>query len=422
MNLENTNKYLNSKFFTILGLLAVFAVALLFVYGVTTERESRLQNVTHEITQKYAPQQVISGLYIFEESYISSGDEILTFTTESKKYIQPENLNIEIVSTSDSKSRGIFEVPIYTADVKITAEFPPSTQNSTRTLKLYSNGINNIRDIKTSSNLNTFQSTSQHLEQQVYSNGNSKYEISFQITGTKKLSIVPTGLNNNIQITSDWTTPSFSGNTLPISSDINSQGFIANWDIQNPDFFIDEWELDIYQEAIDDRYISTTDHEIGFIQFQENNIYAKTTKSIKYGIFVIGLVFFSFFIVEIFSGQKVNNLQYILIGLSLVIYYSLLLSLGEIIGFALAYLIASLATILLNTFFATLLLKSTKYGLCITSILTTIYLSIFALLQTTQYTLLLGSILAYLIVMISMLASYYINFDNLKNTLNQSNV
>lgn len=396
MNLENTNKYLNGKFFTILGLLAVFAIALLFVYGITIEREGRLKSVTQEIEQKYAAQQIITG-------------PILKTTNGTNIY--PTTLNIEVKTNSDSKSRGIFEVPIYSAEVEITGSFPITDPDQIESLDIKATDTQKISNITNTNNRSTFRlvnNTTDTISQPTLNNTQRNFNISFDIIGTKSLKFITNGEKNTLSINSDWKTPSFQGLYLPSSSEITQDGFTANWEhTQASDF--------------QNKYIDPS-NAIGYDMFQVNNIYSKTVKSIKYGIVVIALVFFSFFIVEIFSGQRVNNLQYILIGLSLVVYYSLLLSLGEIIGFTLAYLLASMATILLNTFFATLLLKKSKYGLSIASILTVIYLSIFALLQTTQYTLLLGSILAYLIIMVSMIASYYINFDKLKNSLNQSNV
>lgn len=386
---QANSSYINSKIKTILGLLVLFSIGLGLVYGLTLERKNRQLNVVNEIQSTYGSTHTIKSPF---------------FTSQSNPSlrIHPKNLNINVSSTHQERSRGIFKVPVYTADVIMTGNFSSSekriythltTSNTKDILKDPQITINNTTKKATKTETNIYK-TSNTLPAQI----NHNFTIKFQIQGTKELffDINPDSKNNNIQINSSWPYPSFQSPMGTSSSQINQNGFTAEWNFTN-------------QRLIDPSNL------IGYKLFEPNDIYTKTDRSIKYGICVIALVFFSFMIVELLSGTKVNNIQYILVGLSLIVYYSLLLSLAEIIGFNLAYLLASAATISLNSTFVKLIIKRSKYSLAIGGLLSIIYSLIFLLLQTTQYTLLLGSISAYTIIGASMFATHFINLDESKN-------
>lgn len=399
MNLDRKMSYINSKVLTILGLLALFSIALFFVYSINQGRQSRQNQVVQEIQEKYAFSQTITAPYIETTSFFGLDKNIYT----------PEEIDINVETTTEIKSRGIFKVPVYTSQVTMTGEFNlPADANGT--LNIYSSDYQNISNLKNSFNTRTFNPKELQrasdapglYQQQIISDQpNQEFQITFEVKGSQQLQFVPTSQDTTLTINSNWSSPSFIGYKLPDQSNITSDGFTATWNTKAAETTLSELS----------KQGDFMDESIGFVLYQPNDIYTKTTRSIKYGIFVIALVFFSFLAVEILSGKKVNNLQYILIGLSLVIYYSLLLSLGEIIGFTIAYIIASLSTIFLNTAFTKLILKKFRYSLSITAILSAIYIMVYLILQTTKYTLLIGSISAYLIIAVSMLATYFMDFE-----------
>ncbi|MGP8846899.1 inner membrane CreD family protein, partial [Enterobacter hormaechei] len=76
--------------------------------------------------------------------------------------------------------------------------------------------------------------------------------------------------------------------------------------------------------------------------------YQLTDRATKYAILLIVLTFMSFFVLESMTSLRLHPMQYLLVGLSLVMFYLLLLALSEHIGFTAAWITASLVGALMN--------------------------------------------------------------------------
>jgi inner membrane protein len=139
--------------------------------------------------------------------------------------------------------------------------------------------------------------------------------------------------------------------------------------------------------------------------------YQQTTRTSKYAILIILLTFISLFLTELIGKQKVHVFNYILIGVSMIIYYILLLSFSEQIGYTAAYLVASAATIALISTFIASLLKNSKAAILFAFILTLFYTFIYIIIQLEDYALLMGSIALFIIVATLMYFSRKINWD-----------
>jgi inner membrane protein len=120
--------------------------------------------------------------------------------------------------------------------------------------------------------------------------------------------------------------------------------------------------------------------------------YQKTMRSVKYAILCILLTFTAFFLIETNNKKSVHPVQYALIGFALVLFYTLLLSFSEYIGFNGAYAIATAATVALVTWFVKGILQSTKLSVLLSLLLVLLYSYVFTILQLQDYALLLGSV------------------------------
>ena len=139
--------------------------------------------------------------------------------------------------------------------------------------------------------------------------------------------------------------------------------------------------------------------------------YAKTNRSVKYAILFIGLTFALFFIAELLQKSPVHPVQYVLIGLALVIFYTLLLSIGEFTGFNLAYLIAAGATVLLIGLYSRSLFPSVKTSLALSAFLGMLYGFIYVLIQLEDTALLAGSIGLFVLLALAMYFSKRISWQ-----------
>lgn len=66
----------------------------------------------------------------------------------------------------------------------------------------------------------------------------------------------------------------------------------------------------------------------------------------KYQLLFFGLTFLGFALFELLASLRVHPIQYLLVGLALCLFYLLLLSLSEQLGFARAYASAALAAVM----------------------------------------------------------------------------
>jgi inner membrane protein len=115
-------------------------------------------------------------------------------------------------------------------------------------------------------------------------------------------------------------------------------------------------------------------------------------RSVKYAILCIVLTFTAFFLIELIYLKSLHPFQYVLVGVALVIFYTLLLSISEYTGFNIAYAISSVSTIALITWYIAVVLKDRKTTTAIAALLALMYGFIFILIQSQDYALLMGSI------------------------------
>jgi len=156
----------------------------------------------------------------------------------------------------------------------------------------------------------------------------------------------------------------------------------------------------------------------GVILLSPFDAYAQTMRSLKYAILIIGLTFFAYFFTEIFQRRPVHPLQYILIGMALVIFYTLLLSISEYIQFPLAYLTASSATVLLLSWYTKSIFNNWKVVLVFASLLSALYLFIYVLIQMQDNALLFGSIGLFILLAAAMYLSRKIDWYGIDRKTN----
>jgi inner membrane protein len=232
-----------------------------------------------------------------------------------------------------------------------------------------------------------------------------KYAFAFalNINGSKSLNFLPLGNETNIELTSSWASPSFGGAFLPDERAVSQDGFKAKWKILqlNRNFsqsWVNSAQADMLNSAFGVELLIPVDE------------YQKNMRSVKYAIMVIALTFLIFFFIEVMNKIRIHPIQYILVGLALVLFFSLLLSLSEHINFNLAYLIASVATVLSIALYSRPIFKNNKLSLLQGGILAVIYIFIFTIIQLQDYALLVGNIGLFVVLIIVMYISRKINW------------
>ena len=105
---------------------------------------------------------------------------------------------------------------------------------------------------------------------------------------------------------------------------------------------------------------------------------------------------------ELATGTRPHVTQYGLIGLSLCVFYLLLLSVSEQIGFASAYLASASAVIAQAAIYNWALQRRLRPALAFGAVLTGLYGGLYGLLQLEDVALLSGSLLLFAVLSIAM--------------------
>lgn len=396
----------------IIGTLALLLlIPASFVQNLIQEREARQKEAFTEVSSKWADRQNIIGPVLVIPYTRSASDKNGKPTIiKSLAYFLPDKLNIESNVNPEKRYRGIYQVMLYSSSVKLNGNFSalPLEKLNLTTADLAWNeayvciGISDAKGLKDELQIkwndSTLSLTPSYINNALFKEGfvspvnlsepiaNSGISFSsvISINGSEQLTFTPVGKQTMVQMRSAWPDPSFTGTQLPDTSSISRNGFTARWkSLSHTRNFPQAWKDDSYNLSA---------ASFGADLFIPVNGYQKTMRSVKYAILCILLTFTSFFLIETNNKRSVHPIQYALIGFALILFYTLLLSFSEYIGFNGAYAVAAAATVGLITWFVKGLLQSMKLSVLLTLILVLLYSYVFTILQLQDYALLLGSI------------------------------
>ncbi len=411
----------------------ILLIPLFMIQSLIDERQSYRNEAVSEVSKGWAGNQTVSGPVLnvnCTKEFKDKDGKILT--SNSQINLLPETLNYDVEIFPEKRYRGIYEVILYRAKVKINGKFNTSELNKslddTKILDTYvSFNLSDLRGMQKESQLKwndkDYNLTAGLHSQNVLKNGFSSvvpmeldkndynFEIDLMINGLENLEFLPIGKTTNVSIKSNWNTPSFAGAFLPTERNINENGFTANWTINSFNRpFPQLWESehhDVFASAFGLNLLVPVDQ------------YQMTMRSSKYGLMIIVLTFLSFFMIELFGKTAIHPIQYLLVGLALVIFYSLLLAISEYFSFDISYIIASMSVILLISIYVTSVYKSIKIGSIIFSALIVFYGFMYTILLLQDYSLLIGNIALFALLASVMMLTRKLNwFDVLKPKTN----
>ena len=358
-------------------------------------------------------------------SNASNTKAVAVVPVERKFAILPEELNATIEMKDEVRQRGIYNATVYNANVKLKGYF--SAKDFPEDKKVLGCVSIGLTDTKALIKINKFKIGDMDLEAMsgtmaapLITNGISgqlgpehnsimdkekiPFEIDIDFRGSRDISILPLGKKNHFEIKSNWKSPSFSG-VLPTERTIDENGFLAKWEvsnlIRNYPQIIDVNE-DKYSDFYDNssesyesygNYYSDGNTIVKVALFDSVTSYTQIYRACKYGILFIMMSLVVVYIFEVVSKKAAHYVQYGVVGFSLVIFYLLLLSLSEHIGFEWAYLVSSLAIVIPNSMYVTSMTSNKKFGIGMFIFLSGIYAILFSILRMEQYALLTGSLL-----------------------------
>jgi len=403
----------------IIGLLSLLLlIPQQFIMRLISERYKTSSEAEREVSQLWSKPQRITGPVIRIPAKSSNDNDV---------YLLPEMLQIKGDVKTETRHRSIFDVTVYTADLDINGNFIMPN------LSAFADSVYDIPKAEILIALNDFRGLTENitikLDDKNYAMKSNKdeemgsvlccriplsimqdgqqvnYSVKLPIKGSESLMFLPLGNSTEVQLTSDCTSPSFQGNFLPLTQTVSAQGFTATWKILsiNRDFsqMVTRWN----ESGNGPRCVNMSENEFGVTMKVPVLQYQQTTRSVKYAYLFIFLTFATVFFVEYRRQTPIHPVQYLLIGIALLVFYTLLLSFSEHIPFLWSYLIAMLMTIVLITGYLAGILKIRKTAIMIGLMLLSLYVFMYVLLQLETYTLLVGSIGIFIILAALMYAS-----------------
>ncbi len=416
----------------ILLLILFLMIPILMIDSLTSERANREMEAVEKVSQSWGRAQVVSGPVLAVPYIETSIVEGKPFSSEHVRYLLPEESNLKTTVDNQNRPLGIYAVAVYTVNCILKGRFDLSALPQGKGITYQwgkaalLTGISDQAAItgKTTATWGGTETKTipgilydQPMPGGFHSNVNCDartttvdFEQVFSMRGTSSLQFRPTGKVSAIDMSSNWNAPGFNGRLLPSTHDIGAQGFTAHWDANQYNRLLpDHWaDKENNLGSID----SGNDFGVNFVQMADH--YQKNTRSTKYAILVIALSFVVFFFYEILLKIRIHPIQYMLVGLSLAIFYVLLLSLTEHIGFNKAYISSALAVIGLIGMYIHAIIQRPRYTLMMAGLFGLLYGYIFVLLQLEDYALLAGALGLFAILACVMLLSRKVDWYGLK--------
>lgn len=409
-----------------------------WVQSLISERQQNQDDATTEIASKWSGTQLIESpamqlpIKTFTKGIDTAG-KITYREGVSTIYILPENLRIKSRVTPEILHRGIFDAVVYNSTIQIDGSFSP--------LELKKSGINpdmilwdkvkivagltDFKGLKNSPKIKiadtAYTAEPDFSSENLFENNlavqvnlsskkssSLKFNYNFDLRGSGELNFMHLGRNTSVEVSGSWNNPSFTGNYLPEQRKVTNKEFSGNWKMSNFNRpFPQQWQGNINVMNKETKEKAT----FGVKFLLPVDQYQKIMRSAKYAILIILLSFVSLFFIELLQKTTVSVLHYLLIGAAMSIYYTLLLSFSEQVGFDFAYFIASLATITLVSTFIGAFLKNRRTALVFSAILGIFYSFIYVIIQLQDLALLFGSIGLFVIVACLMYFTVKINWN-----------
>jgi inner membrane protein len=416
---ENRNWSTAFKMILIGVLLLVFLIPLQMIRSLIEDRNITRLEAEGEVITKWGGEQIIAGPvlivpYLRRERV--EEDKVEEYL--EKAYFLPDTLDITGSVHTEMRNRGIFEVTVYTTDLRVSGTFSDPDFGDWRIeqrdifwedavvavelpdMRGLQEGVDlqwDSRIIAFSAGRGEFGLFGGEIRAPLKNgalwpasrNTGSVHEFAFDLhlQGGRSLSFVPLGQQTRVRLVSAWPSPSFDGAFLPGERSLDEQGFTAEWYVLSLNRgYGQRWlEGQVEPHAL-------VESIFGVELMIPVDTYMKSLRSVKYGILFVLLPFLIFFLFEVASARKVHPLQYLLVGFAVCLFYLLLVSVSEHLSFDWTYLLSSVATTALITFYSSAVLAAWRRAWIMSLVLASGYLFLYAALKSEDYALLIGSL------------------------------
>ncbi len=413
----------------IVGFLALtLLIPSIVIQELIHERQNRSRETIEKINAKWSNVQTICApILCIPYSIDYTGTNNKPFQDNHELNITPELLHVKTLLSPEERYYGIYKTILYKSEQKLSGEFSlkdfPQLENATVYWdKAYIRlGVSDLRGITSNivfelagkpygaeasgrqeANLGKELVVSLDKDAVRQTDQSISFLCKFNLNGSSSINYIPVGKTTTVQVAGAWNSPGYTGSFSPEHT-LNNQGFDATWNVLR-------FNRNIPEVWIDNQVDSFSDSSFGVNLVETVDHYQQNMRSAKYAIMFIALTFIVFFFVEILTKKRIHPIQYLLVGVALILFYSLLLSISEHLNFGMAYLIASVATIGLITVYTQSIFRNKTQTGILTFVLCLLYAFLYMVLQLEDIALLVGSIGLFIILAIIMYFSRKVNW------------
>ncbi len=394
-------------------LVLVMLIPVAMIEGVIYDRQVVHDYARDDIMQSWGEQQLILGpILILPISTRHLNQEGQEYFTRREIVLLPEELVFSTHVDPEIRHRGLHKVPIYRAAVNVSGSFPvPDLERlgvtdaellyaeATVVLSLKDpQGIPESPQIRIGETTATFEPGGPAMAQTMprsieapaaglNADASTPFSMTLSLRGSESLSFVPYADTTRVEVSSDWPDPGFFGHYLPDSREISDDGFSAHWTISGlgrevPSQYVTRTSISLIPSA----------SEFGVNFYIPVSMYQVTLRATGYAVLIIGLTFVAYFLIEMMTELRLHPLQYVLVGFANALFYLLLISFAEHVGFGLAYLISAVASTSLIAGYSSAILRARLRGAVMAAVLIAVYGLLYITLNAETFALLGGAI------------------------------
>jgi len=417
-----------AKTLAVTATVLLLGLALARIGFLVDERQSYQAQAVLSVQQSHAGAQTLLGP-LLQRQCSESWEAIVGSGSERRTEVQrrdftltavPSLLDVEATTQADLRYRGLFKVNSFGARLVLKAQWADlaalqakATQAQAQlrcqpiTVWIATSDVRGLRGARLSLDGQALtvrpgtghETLAQGLQAELPPNWAAGIPANQQVAlvavidlvGTAALALVPAAESTLWTLRSDWPHPSFGGRFLPTQREIGDTGFTARWAVSSlatsvPQDLVNPGAKKLALAGMDTLAVEFVDPV---------NPYVLSDRAIKYGLLFVALTFASVALAELLARgrvRRVHPLQYALVGLTLCLFFLLLLSLSEHLAFATAYAVAASACVLLLGSYARHMLGSVRDGWLFGAGMAALYGMLYLLLLREQTALVLGSV------------------------------
>lgn len=421
--LRNKSRSMGIKLIVVCFLALLMAIPAILVDSVVQDRTSRAAEVAQEISTYVGGKQTFLGPTLAVPYSIPPISK--EYSTQYGVYLVfPSKASANFQVSTEERRRSLFKVPVFQADSKFDASFDlTNVPNSAPANAIFDwsraevvVGVSDARgalaDATLTADGKTFTLVPSAISQNMafgtdpnlrlvllgarvgdMAKPNAQFDVSsaLRFSGAQRIAVLAYGKTTTLNMQGDWASPGFDGGFLPVHRTVAKDGFKAEWSLP----FI---ARGVRAEGSSDTISGLDATALGVSFIEVADPYQSVNRAVKYIPLFVGLVFLSYFVFEVTTKKRIHPAQYILVGIAQLIFYLLLLSLAERIGFDFGFLVAGVATVALLSANTGWIFASRKQGLRALGVFSLLYTLIYMLLRLEDNSLLVGAIASFLAV------------------------